>query len=129
LILVKTFNPFCHCFEKGSKSRPYYKWDQERSRRHSPSCIDIKKEVEVVLVSFEIKEEIEELEEVNIMHNRIDMNGIPKPVLKYIIKYSKYLHCHWVQQLVILKMPLNGVPKSSWWSNFKRCHPKINICL
>ncbi len=36
-ILVKTFSPFCHCFEKGNRSRPYYKWDQEGCRRHSPS--------------------------------------------------------------------------------------------
>lgn len=127
--MLKLLIPFVIVLRKGVKVDPTTNGIKKEVEDIVPPAIDIKKQVEVVLVSFEIKEEIEELEEVNIMHNRIDMNGIPKPVLKYIIKYSKYLHCHWVQQLVILKMPLNGVPKSSWWSDFKRCHPKINICL
>jgi hypothetical protein len=101
--LLKLSIPFVIVLRKGVEVDATINGIKKEVEDIVPPAIDIRKEV-VVLVSFEIKEEIEELEEINIMHNRTNMNGIPKPVLKYIIKYSKYLHCHWVQQLVVLKM-------------------------
>ncbi len=102
--MFKLLISFVIVLRKGVEVDPSTNGFKKEVENIVPLAINIKKEVEVVLVSFEIKEEIEELEEVNIMHNRTDMNGISKLVQKYIIKYSKYLHCHWVQQLVVLKM-------------------------
>jgi hypothetical protein len=95
--LLKLLVPFVIVLRKGIEVDPTTNGIKKDVEDIVPPTIDIKKEVEVVLVSFEIKEEIEELEKVNIMHNRTDLNDISKPVLKYIIKYSEYLHCHWVQ--------------------------------
>jgi hypothetical protein len=76
---LKLSIPFIIVLRKGVEVDPTTNGIKNEVEDIVPPAIDIKKEVEVVLVSFEIKEEIEELEEINIMHNRTDMNGIPKP--------------------------------------------------
>ncbi len=38
----------------------------------------IKKEIKIVLDVFGIKQKIEELKEVGIMHSKTNMNGVPK---------------------------------------------------
>ncbi len=62
--------------------------------------IEIKKEVEVIYIPFKMKKEVEELEKVEIVQKKVDLNGILKLIQEYTVKYSKYLYCNWVKSIV-----------------------------
>jgi hypothetical protein len=49
-----------------------------------------------VPIAFVVKEEVEELEGIERMQEKVNMNGIPKLVQEYNIKYLKYLYYHWI---------------------------------
>jgi uncharacterized protein (DUF1786 family) len=50
--------------------------------------------VERFPITFVVKEEVEELEEIEIVQKKVNMSGIPKVIQKYNIKYSNYFYYH-----------------------------------
>jgi hypothetical protein len=49
-----------------------------------------------VPIAFAVKEEVEMLEGIEKMQEKVDISGIPKLVQEYNIKYLKYLYYHWI---------------------------------
>jgi hypothetical protein len=45
-----------------------------------------------VPIAFVVKEEIEELEGIERMQEKVDLSGIPKLIQEYNIKYLKYIY-------------------------------------
>jgi hypothetical protein len=78
---------------------------------------ELRKEVkETVSVEIEIKEKVEDpitfgikleveskLQDLGIMQEKVNLNGIPKLVQEYTDKHSQYLYYHWVHQSTILQ--------------------------
>jgi hypothetical protein len=59
------------------------------------------KEVEIVIPRFAIK--LKQVEKEDVVQKKAELNGIPKLMLEYTNKCSKYIYYHWVQQSSLLK--------------------------
>ncbi len=79
---------------------------------------------EVVKDTFEIKHEVEQLE-VEEVQNRAKLNGIPKLVHEYIVKYSKYVCYCWVPQSLVLQMATSF--ESNMGHKFPSFPPHCNL--
>jgi len=74
---------------------------------------------EVIKDTFGIKHEVEEVQ------NWAKLNGIPKLVHEYIIKYSKYVYYCWVPQSSILQMATSF--RSNMGHKFPSFPPHCNL--
>jgi hypothetical protein len=59
------------------------------------------KKIEIVIPTFAIK--LKQVEKEEVVHNKAELNGIPKLVQEYTKKNSHYIYYRWVQQSSFLK--------------------------
>jgi hypothetical protein len=78
--------------------------DTKEVKKEVPVTFEIKEEVKGVFITLVVKKEIEELEKLDIVQKMPNMNGIPKLVQMYTIKYSNYLYYCWIHESTFSKV-------------------------